>query len=244
MKHYRTIIAFALIAILPSIAFAANGQDQRLITVTGDADIFVEPDEVVITVGIETDNMDLKIAKKENDMSAKRVIGIAKKNGIPSKHIQTDYIHIEPRYKHRYDKREFLGYFVKKNIVITLRQIENFEKVLGDILLAGANYVHGIQFRTTQLRKYKDKARSLAIKAAKEKATMMAAEMGQKIGRPQMISESHSGWMPYSSWGRRLKGFGAQNVTQEVVGGSGSGSAFAPGQIKVNAKVSVSFKLQ
>ena len=35
---------------------------------------------------------------------------------------------------------------------------------------AGANKVQGLEFLTTELRKYRDQARSMAIKAAQEKA--------------------------------------------------------------------------
>ncbi len=98
----------------------------------------------------------------------------AEKLGVAEKDIKTDHISIEPRYRDSYEQRDFVGYFVRQTIVITLQDITLFEDLLTDVLDAGANYVHGIQFRTTELRKYKDEARALAIKAAQEKAVAMA----------------------------------------------------------------------
>ena len=112
---------------------------------------------------------------------------------LEQKHIQTDYLDIEPLYKDSYrlrntdEYKKIIGYLVRKTTVITLRDLSKFEVILTDILNAGANRVHGIKFRTTELRKYKDEARSLSIKTAREKAIALAKELGLNIGEPYNI---------------------------------------------------------
>jgi hypothetical protein len=111
------------------------------------------------------------------------------------------------------------------------------------MLGAGVNYVHGIQFRTTELRKYRDQARALAIQAAQEKASALAGGLAQKIGAPQEIQENYSNWTSWYStrWGGSM----TQNVTQNVSGGAPiDDGAFAPGQISVSARVTVVFELK
>ena len=114
-------------------------------------------------------------------------------------------------------------------------------------LEVGANYVHGVQFRTTELRKYRDQARAKAIIAAKEKAVALAKELGQKVGQPRTINEGYGGWYsPYNSgwWGSYGYGGMTQNVVQNV--GSGSSETegtIALGMITVNAKITVTFEL-
>jgi len=217
----------------------------RLITVTGDAEVRVVPDEIVLTVGAETSNRDLEEAKAANDAIVKAAIAVARQHGIDPGHIQTEYIHIEPRWRDSYERRDFIGYFVNKTVVITLRDLERFEPLLTDLLASGITYVHGIEFRTTELRKHKDAARSLAIIAAKEKAADMAGELGQSVGLPHEIREESVGWWsPYSWWGGRWSGGMAQNVIQNVGPSATEGeSAIAPGRITVRAQVSVSFEL-
>ncbi len=259
----RTIILLSsiILIILASTACAGSqpvcaeapspASSLRLITVTGDADVRVVPDEVVLTLGVETWNKDLETAKQENDTRIKRVIALAQRYEISPQHIQTDHISIEPRYHDNAaiadEKRDFIGFFVRKNIVITLKDTAQFEGLLTDVLDAGVNYVHGIQFRTTELRTHKDQARALAIRAAQEKATALAEELGQSIGDPHTIQENHSGWWsPYNAWwGYRWGNSMAQNVIQEVGGGSTTAEeSIALGQITVNAKVTVSFELK
>jgi uncharacterized protein YggE len=81
---------------------------------------------------------------------------------------------------------------------------------------------------------HKDRARALAIRAAREKATALAREIGQTIGKAHSISEE--------SEGRNM----SANTTT-LAGGRFSddeSSTIAPGTIRVTAQVSVSFILQ
>jgi uncharacterized protein YggE len=73
--------------------------------------------------------------------------------------------------------------------VLEIRDTSIFEDILSDILEAGANYVRDVIFRTTELKKYREQARSHAITAAREKAVKLAKELGQKVGKPYIIQE-------------------------------------------------------
>lgn len=214
------------------------------ISVIGDAEIKVAPDEVVLILGVETWDKNIQIAKKQNDDRVKKVIALTKDFGIESKYVQTDQINVEPRYRNgTYTDADFIGYFVLKSIVITLKDVGKFEDLYTAALGAGVTHVHDIQFRTTNLRKYRDQARALAIQAAQEKAGALAGELERKIGKPQSIQENYSGW--WSWYGTRWGGGMTQNVVQNVSGGSPvEGGTFAPGQISVTARVSVTFDLQ
>jgi uncharacterized protein YggE len=245
-----SLVGVALVVILAIAAWTDEQpayREPRLITVTGDAEVRVVPDEVILTLGIETWDKNMDLAKRQNDEIVARVLALAADYGIAPEHVQTDYVGIEPRYRNGYyEERDFIGYFVHKTIVVTLRDLSKFEDLLAGALDAGINYVHGIEFRTTELRQHRDEARALAIRAAQEKAVALAGELGQQIGDPYTIQEVQSGWWSgYSAWwGSRWGGGMSQNVIQEVGGAAVlADSSVAPGQISVNARVSVSFEL-
>lgn len=248
-KTLRMVVfSFVLIIIFTAPLWALEKSAPRLITVTGDAEVRVPPDEVILTLGVETWDKDLGIAKKQNDARVKKILDLAKEYKIEPKLVQTDHLSIEPRYKNGYTREEFIGYFVRKTIVFTLRDTSKFEALLSSVLETGANYVHGVQFRTTKLREYRNQARALAIQAAKEKAKALAKELGQKIGKPYSIHEEHSGWWHWynSSWGSQWGGqHMAQNLVQNVRGDPlETEGSIALGQISVNARVRVSFELR
>ncbi|MCX7707259.1 MAG: SIMPL domain-containing protein [Anaerolineae bacterium] len=256
MKHHLSSVIGLLAVLLATSAsvMPATAQtvvpparsDARLITVTGEAEVNVVPDEVILTLGVETSNRQLRLAKNANDEIVKKVFAAAQAQGVAAKDIQTDYISIEPRYRDSYEQRDFVGFFVRKTVVITLRDVAKFEDLLSDVLDAGANYVHGIQFRTTELRKYRDQARSLAIQAAREKAVAMAKELGQQVGQPAAIREEQDNW--WSGYGAWWGAGYAGAMTQNVIQNAGNAAVltdgpFAPGQIRVTARVTVSFEL-
>ena len=236
MRTFSRIMCVLVVALAVShSAIAADYPEPRLITVTGDADVRVAPDEVILTLGVETWDKDLNKAKSEHDQRVQKVLKIAQKFNIEDKHVQTDQISIEPRYAQQWEHRKFVGYFVRKNVVFTLRDTSKFEDILSSALEAGANYVHGVQFRTTELRKYRDEARALAIKAAKEKADALAKELGQKVGKPHMIREDQAGWGGAMAQNYVFTGYEGQPQAQSTI---------ALGQINVNARVTVSFELE
>ena len=220
----------------------------RTISVSGAAEVMVVPDEVVLTLGVETFDPVLALAKSSNDDITRRVLAITKDMQIDPKFVQTDYMNIEPSYDSNYMKRNFLGYFVRKNMVITLKDVTRFEELLSRALEGGANYVHGVDFRTTELRKYRDQARSLALQAAQEKALAMSKELGQSIGQPLNIREDYNRWSyPWNSWwGGSYGGQMTQNVVQNAGGAASleSDSGIALGQIAVDASVTVDFELK
>jgi hypothetical protein len=215
------------------------------ISVTGEAEVLVVPDEVILSLGVESFDKVLKTAKVANDEAIKRTIAAARGYGIPAEYIQTDYLGIEPRHRDSQVAFELLGYDVRKSVVIKLRDIAKFENLLTDVLDAGVTHVHNIEFRTTELRRYRDQARAMALKAAQEKAALLAREAGRTVGAVQSIGEATYGYFSsYGSWWGNRYGMQTQNVSQSFGGTSLSSDAtMAPGQISIRVNVSMSFTL-
>jgi hypothetical protein len=251
------LIASVIIFGLASLSWSQERNFPRLISVAGEAEIKVVPDEVVIVLGVETSNKILIKAKNENDKALRAIIAVVEKYGVDRKNAQTDYFTIEPTYEEvlvsNVYRNVFAGYFVRKNIVITLNDLSKYEDVLSGVLEAGANYVQGIQFLTTNLRKYRDQARETAIEAAKEKAESMAGKLGITIGRAYSINEESGSWYYGNNYWQNSRTFRqTQNVQQVQNAASYSennnytseGSTISPGQISITARVSVSFELE
>jgi uncharacterized protein YggE len=246
------IIAFLIVLSICSIRAQQTQlfDDRPKITVNGEAVVKVQPDKIVITFGIETWDKNIMTAKQENNNIMKKVIVVIKESGIPDKDIQTDYLSIEPRYSDNYDKKNFIGYFVRNTFVVTLAEPDKVENLVTGVLQAGVNYIHSINFQTTEFKKYREQARELALKAAKEKAEKMAGTLDQLIGDPIQISEGYGGsnWY-YSSWngwgyGSRSN-YMTQNVMQNIEGGTGEISeTIALGKISIKANVNVVFELK
>lgn len=224
---------------------AATAQEQRdppLITVTGESEVRVVPDEVVFDLTVQTLNRDLRLAKSQTDERLKKTLELTRKYRIAPVDVQTDYVKLEPRYRGNDETRTLVGYSVRKDLVFTLRDASQAEELLSDVIEAGITRINSINFRSSQLRKHRDQARALAIKAAQEKATALAAEIGQKIGKAYFIEEEGAGG---STRFNISPGAGSNNsfVSDTDRSSQESEGTLALGQIKVSARVTVRFFL-
>ena len=247
MKTTLVALAILLTTAPSSFAQTAGTMDQPKISVSGEAVVYVVPDKITITLGVETWDMSIEAAKEKNSDILKDALRAVRRLGVPDKEIQTDHLSIEPRYKDSYRREEFLGFFVRNSFAVTLDAPEKVEMLITRVLEAGINHIHGIDFQTTKFKTHREKARELALHAAKEKAEKMASVLDQNIGRPVQISENYSGspWGYWSGWGYgRHRGM-TQNVMQNISEGTGEiGETIALGKIAIRATVGVTFSLQ
>ena len=236
-KFPRTVLLAAFLACAALTAGAQERARPRLITVTGEAEVRVVPDEVVFDVTVQTVNRDLKLAKAQTDERLKKLVELTRRYGVAPQDTQTDYISVEPRYRGNNETRQFLGYAVRKDLAFKLRDITKAEAMLSEVMESGITRINDIDFRTSELRKHRDQARAQAIRAAREKAVALTGEVGQKIGKAYSIEEVvPTGNAP------------AQNYSSNAVSFSGEGEAssgtLAVGQITVNARVVVRFEIE
>ncbi len=228
------------------VALAAGAEekaaDVRSISTSGDAVVYVAPDEVVVNFGVETADPGLEKAKMLNDAAAAKLVSAIKTLGIETKDIQTDNMDIEIRYKD--NNLVVAGYVVRRGYAVTLRDPKKFEQLTTTAIQAGANRLLGFEYRSTALRKHRDTARRMAIKAAHDKAVDLADALNCQIGAPRSIQEG-GGYAGY--WGSRWGWAGnamAQNTAQVAPGGESEGGEATPlGQIAIRAQVSVTFDL-
>lgn len=237
IKNILLVLAIALPA---SSVFAQNLNDRPLITVSGQAEIMVVPDEAVFNLRAVTVDKDLQNAQLRNDEVVKKVLALARKYQIPATQVQTGRISLEESYSREEEEKPkvFLGYVVRKSIAIILRDVSKAELLLADIFKTGITTIDDVEFRTTEIRKFKDQARAMAIRAAQEKASALAKEIGQSIGKAYSIAEEGADNNNANSNSTNFRPSG-------VLGSySAEESTIALGQISITARVVVSFELK
>jgi uncharacterized protein YggE len=243
------LLALLLAATSPALAQTAPPPQ---ISLSGSAEVKVAPDEIMLNVAVETRSETLEPARLENDQKIAAALAFLKQSKIKDKDVQTDYINIQPDYNYNNSSSAShvkpVAYIVRKNLEIRLTDVAGFQNILTGLLTNGVNYVNGIDFRTTQLRKYRDQARAMAIHAAKEKAAALTSELGAKLGKVTSISAYDNGGYYNNNWGMNRGFNGYNNAVQNVAAGGGASDTgedtFAVGQISVSATVNVSFLIE
>jgi hypothetical protein len=241
-----TFLLFALCA--PSLAQTDRAADQRTISTSGEAVVYVVPDEAIVSFGVETFDADLDKAVSANAAACAKLVKAIKEMGIEEKHVATDTLSVNIRYQN-YDHptRGVEGYVAMRSYAVTLKDLKQLEKLVQAGLHNGANLLQGVDLRTTELRKHRDAARQMAVRAAKEKAALLAKELDTTIGKPRSIAETGFSYWGYSNRGYNAYG-NAQMQAQVSAPGGGDvagegGEAMPLGQVGVRATVSVTFDL-
>jgi len=246
----RCILFVIVLAVSP--CYAQFGGERHAIEVSGDAAIKVVPDEVTVLFGVENRYKDVSTAVSQNNAIVKRVIAAIRGVGVDVNDIQTDHYHVGIVYVQN-QASVIDCYVVTKQIEVVLKKVSKFEELLDAGLRAGANHLDGIEFRTNELRKYRDQARALATKAAVEKAQGLAQAAGMKVGKPLSLSSySYGGGSSYifcCGYGGYPYGYASsmqsQNVVQNAPGKSDGDSqaTVSLGRINVTASVSMTFQI-
>lgn len=219
----------------------------RTVHVSGTAVVNVTPDRVLVQLGVQSNGRTPQQVEAANSATIYRVIQALKKLGIEEKDIVTDWYMIEPVYEN-YDSLQIRGYRINNMVAVTLREITLANDVIIAALSAGANRVINVEFYLSDLRKYRDQARELAMIAAGEKAQDLAEAAGAEAGCVVSINENT--WSYFNSgWYGRDDNLWTQNVVQNAapVRGMEDQLAFGPvnvGQISVRAEVSAVYSLQ
>ncbi|MCB1681376.1 MAG: SIMPL domain-containing protein [Alphaproteobacteria bacterium] len=261
MKPYVAIICILVFGVYSnpagSQAVPLNAPVTRTISVNGEAEIRVVPDQVLISLTAESRGPDLIAAQKKNDDIVKALVAyVTQTLAVKKEHIQTDYTTVTPTYRNcRYEDEmsgqcnplEIVYYSVRKGIQVRLTDLSRYEELITRALQLGVTNIDNIQFITTELRKYRDEAREKAAKAAKEKAEAVAAVLGVKVDKPASINvQNYSSYYWHGYGGQRGMNQMTQNVIQEAPassGGEGEG-ALALGQINITATVNVTFEIE
>lgn len=244
------LLALTLITLLCPSARAqqpASYDDRHRVTVSGDALVNVAPDRIIVTLGVDTRDINLLIAKQRNDTIVKNALAAMKRLDVPERDIQTDHLSIGQRFK----DEVFQGYTVRNMFAVTLNDSAKVEALISTALDAGVNYLLGTDFQTSDLKKYREQARELAVKAARDKADQMAATLGETVGSTIYIVEDQRYGAPsyYSSWsgtgwGNRPGGDSGPSQNTAQVSGGEAADTIALGKVGIRASVRVEFELR
>lgn len=233
--------AVVLIFALTGFIFAQDGTDNRpTVKVTGAAEVNVVPDQVSFSLKVSKSDKNLAVAKGQNDENIQKIIEITRRFGIPARDVKPDFISITEKYDRVKLKGDdeftnvFAGYTVSKTLVVKLVNIDRFEEFLTEATKIGLSQLSNVTFESSELRKYKDQARVMAMQAAREKAAALAGAVNQTIGKAvSIIEENVDGYRsPYAN--ARSNSFatdGDDSATQTI------------GTISVKAQIEVRFLL-
>lgn len=214
------------------ITSAQEQKAQSLISVSGEGKIKIAPDQVLISLAVESKESKANAVKTENDIKIDAILKYIKKMGVDVKDFQTHGVYLNDQYDYQKKKH---NYIANQNIEILLKDLSKYDILMEGLLDLGLNTINSVEFKSSKFESYKSEARKLAIKNAKQKADDFASAVNQKVGRAYTISDSSQMYQPHSQL--------------MMMKSMSSDAEFAPretlavGEIEITAAVVVSFIL-
>jgi uncharacterized protein YggE len=234
-----------------AVVSAGSGVAKGTISLTGEALVRVAPDRITMSFGLERTGDSVPEISRQIADDGRNLISVLEKAGVPTKHIQTEDLQLGIEYKDSGRPSSGIKAFTaSRSYSVRLTTTTLVEPVMTAALTDGrALTMAGPSYGVENLRPLRDQARKMAIKAAREKAELLAAEMGRKVGAATSINEGWNNFVtgarPYAGRGGYYGQMNTQNVVQNVGGepGTGGDDGLPLGQVGVSASVNMTFEL-
>lgn len=201
------------------------------ITVSGQGRVRVVPDVFEIHLSVEKRDKRIDTAKQYVDQHTARAIAAARKLGIAQGDITSTRILISPQYDYQDKTRRLLGYQVRRQVSLTLRDIGKYDRLLDALVKAGVNGIDGVSASYSKPQALTDQAFGQAVDAARAKARQLAQAFGAQLGHIYAITEQSSPAPAPQSLAMRQASFAAAKAS-------------APGMIEVEARIEATFRLK
>jgi len=208
----------------------------RYITVVGRGKASVEPDIVILQVGVETKAPEVTQAMDNNDEIMGEILAALDEMGIAEEDIRTtNYrIYFDEGYRSP-EMQEEPVYRVSNMVMVTIRDLGAAGEILDEAVAAGANRVHGLSFTKEDWSEAEAEARAEAMANARERAEHLAQLADVEVGQVISISEVVGDGL---QWYERTRG-----TPLAMMGGSG-GPIIAPGQLEYGVTIQVTYALK
>ncbi|SHL85127.1 SIMPL domain-containing protein [Chryseobacterium polytrichastri] len=166
---------FLLIGIFTVGSFI-NAQEvkKNAIEVTGVAEMEVEPDEIIFSIGIKADNKN-QLADNE-----KLLFETLKKDGVKNEDIK-----FKSMYQNLYSKTTKFT----KSFQFKVNTKTNVSKLFEDLNQKWVSNLNIAEIKNTKIADFRKTVKINALKAAKEKADYLLESIGKKTGTPLEIVE-------------------------------------------------------
>lgn len=234
-KPFLVILMLIAMALLVTGVHAAENSDRVIIT-SGSSEVKVTPDRAQVTVSVQTENADVKIAQSENADRMDAVIKAIKAVGIADADIRTSGYSIYPVYD---DTSSLFGrkvktYRVTNSVQVTIRDVTKTGEVIDAAVAAGANQVDSIMFMVSEEleQSLRNEVLGKAVRKARADADIVAAAAGVTITGVKEINVG-SYYPPVYYENARSAGMDAKVASAPT--------PVEPGQVTISAQISATY---
>jgi uncharacterized protein len=160
------------------------------ITVTGTGNVSGVPNQLSLSMGVQTSAGSVATALREANAAARSVTAVLRRTGVATSDIQTSGLSIYPNYSNSSGVPS--GYQVSEQLTITMRRLSMAGSQISAAARAGGNAttIDGVSLNLSDTSTLLASAREKAVADAKAKAAAYAHALGRPLGPVISMSEA------------------------------------------------------
>lgn len=235
MKKLLCVLLAASLLCTLALPALAEGDDDHVIRVSGNASVTLAADMATLQIGVTTRKDTVAEAQAENSEIMQQVIRAVLDAGVAENDVITSQFNVytgRDYYTDENGAEAVREYFEVNNMLsVVVRDITLLGKVLDAGMEAGANQTYGISFSSTKENEAYQKALTRAVEDAQQKAQVLAAAAGKTLGSLLTMDASQGGYY-----------YGISNVFDAKA--AAGESAIVGGDVSVSANVVLEYSFE
>lgn len=253
-----SISVFILIVIISLFVFAKLvnevkaskyvGSDlPNTIFVNGSGEIKAVSDIASLNINLNKEGATAKEAQSLLNESIDKTLTYLKTQNIDDKDIKSEYGGLSPKYSYNNvvcyaypcpsKDPKIIGYTASQSIVVKIRDVDNASVVRTGLTEIGVTDINGPYFSIDDEELLKDEARALAIAKAKEKAKILADQLGVKLGRVISFSDNSNSRYPTYSLSKSM-------MSDASAEAGGSAPTLPKGENTITSEVTITYEIK
>lgn len=214
----------------------------RFVSVDSSETVSVVPDIAEVVYSVRTESGTAADCQQQNAASVAQVTELLQTLGVAESSIQTSDFSMRPVYDYSGSTARITGYEAETALTVSDLKIEGLGDILSQSVASGINTVQSITYQASGYDQSYQEALTKAVDMARQKADVLAAASGAKVGRVLTIQET-SGYTQARY--EDSASVNALNARKEMALSDAEEdlSQIMPGEIAVKASVTVEYEL-
>ncbi|MEK7105031.1 MAG: SIMPL domain-containing protein [Patescibacteria group bacterium] len=254
-KVFRIALLVALVAVgvsfLTETVRNESNRQENTITFSGHGEVSAVPDIANVYFTISKDSKTVKEAQALVAEIEKKSLDFLKENNVLEKDIKTSNASFYPKYEYKYDtkitmpctqyncpptpgKNVITGYTASESITVKVRNTDDVGKIMQGLGTLGVSDLNGPNFAIDNEDGLKAEARKKAIDNAKEKAEVLAKDLGVRLGKITSFNESDNYPRPMYT----------KTIMESAVSGAPAPAEIPKGENTISSDVSITYEIR
>ncbi|PYS77167.1 MAG: hypothetical protein DMF66_10760 [Acidobacteria bacterium] len=171
-------------------AIAVAGRGVTRVVVTGDATVQAQPDTVILSVAVVTQNASASEAQAENASKTDSVVRAVKSAAGAGAEVKTSGYSVQPQYVYKEGAPPTItSYVVRNSVSVTTGEMDRAGAIIDAASRAGANSIDGLSFTLRRDEQVRGQALAAATRVALGKARVVADTLGGRVVRVVEVQE-------------------------------------------------------